>query len=223
MAGHRPEPLLGGKDAERLGIVTFNPEDREPTEDEAGPDSLRKIEDGKVQTTSTREKDQQSMETAKDRCIPGQLRAAGFKVDTGRPQLETVTPDDKEAAKEIAARFYNSVFLPGIGCLKTEPVKVEFEEGFKPEQPPRRGVPYHYQGRLSQHLDMMRKEGTIEDVNPREPLDCVMNVVITDKKESGQIRMNIDGTPLNKGRKMTKYHVKTAAEVRHELEGAAVF
>ena len=223
VAGHRPEPLLGGKDAERLGIVTFNPEGREPTEDEAGPDSLRKIEDGKAQTTSTREKDQQSMETAKDRCIPDKLRAAGFKVDTGRPQIETVTPDDKEAAKKIAARFYNSVFLPGIGCVKTEPVKLEFEEGFKPEQPPRRGVPYHYQGRLSQHLDMMRKEGAIEDVNPREPLDCVMNVVITDKKESGQIRMNIDATPLNKGMKMTKYHVKTAAEVRHELEGAAIF
>ena len=50
-----------------------------------------------------------------------------------------------------------------------------------------------------------------------------MNVVITDKKESGQIRMNIDATLINKGMKMTKYHVKTAAEVRHELEGAAVF
>ena len=120
-----------------------------------------------------------------ERCIPDKLRASGFRVETGRPKTETVTQDDKEAAMQIVTRFYNSVFLPGIGCVKTEPVKLEFEEGFTPTQPPRRGVPYHYQERLSQHLAMMRKEGAIEDVNPREPLDCVMNVVITDKKESG--------------------------------------
>ena len=31
VAGHRPEPLLGVKDAERLGIITFRLEGREPT------------------------------------------------------------------------------------------------------------------------------------------------------------------------------------------------
>ena len=41
------------------------------------------------------------------------------------------------------------------------------------------------------------------DVHPREAVDCVMNVFITDKKEAGQIRMNVDATPINKGIKMT--------------------
>ena len=77
--------------------------------------------------------------------------------------------------------------------------------------------------RLSQHLDMMRKEGAMEDVNPREVVDCTMNLVITDKKSAGQIRMNVDATPINQGIKMTKYHVPTAAEVRHDLENTAVF
>ena len=35
--------------------------------------------------------------------------------------------------------------------------------------------------------------------------------------------MNVDATPLNVGAKMIKYHVKTASEVRHDLEGAAYF
>ena len=69
----------------------------------------------------------------------------------------------------------------------------------------------------------MRQEGAIEDVNPREAVDCVMNVVIADKKEGGQIRMNVDATPINKGIKKTKYHVQTAAEVRHALDVAMVF
>ena len=34
VGGHRPEPLLGDKDAEALGIVTFNPEGRAPEQSE---------------------------------------------------------------------------------------------------------------------------------------------------------------------------------------------
>ena len=122
----------------------------------------------------------------------------------------------------IVKRFHNTVFLPGIGCIKTEPVKLSFDKDFKPTQPPRRGVPYHYQERLAEHLELMEREGAIEPVDPREEVDCTMNVVITDKKSSGQIRMNIDATPINAGIKMTKYHVPTAGEVRHALEGATV-
>ena len=57
----------------------------------------------------------------------------------------------------------------------------------------------------------------IEDVDPKEPIDAVLNIVITDKKAEGEIRMNVDATPLNVGAKMTQYHVKTASEVRHDL------
>ena len=35
--------------------------------------------------------------------------------------------------------------------------------------------------------------------------------------------MNIDATPINAGIKMIKYHIPTAGEVRHALEGATVF
>ena len=67
-----------------------------------------------------------------------------------------------------------------------DPVVLEHEPGFKPIQPPRRSVPYHYRKPLSKHLDLMRREGVIEDVDPNKPIDCVMNAVITNKKKRGR-------------------------------------
>ena len=205
VGGHKPEPLLGDKDAAALGIVTFNPEGREPSQQE-----LEQREEG-------------SVKKMQERSMPEKLRKAGFRVDTDKGPVEVVKQPDKEAAMAIVRKHHTTVFLPGIGCIKTEPVKFSFDKDFKPVQPPRRGVPYHYQSRLSQHLDLMLKEGAIEAVDPREVVECTMNVVVTDKKSSGQIRMNIDATPINAGIKMTKYHVPTAAEVRHALENAKVF
>ena len=50
-----------------------------------------------------------------------------------------------------------------------------------------------------------------------------MNVVITEKNKPGEIRMNVDATPINGGIRRTKFHVRTPQEVRHDLVGAAVF
>ena len=66
-------------------------------------------------------------------------------------------------------------------------VVLEYNPGFKPIQPPIRSVPYHYREPLSQHLNLMRREGVIEDVNPIKPIDCVLNVDITEKKTPGDI------------------------------------
>ena len=136
--------------------------------------------------------------------------------------MECIKPTGKTATMAIVKRFHNTVFLPGIGCIKTEPVKLAFEKDFKPIQPPRRGVPYHYQERLADHLELMEREGAIKPIDPREEVNCTMNVVITDKKSSGQIYMNIDTTPINAGIKMTKYHFPTAGDIRHTLEGAPI-
>ena len=62
-----------------------------------------------------------------------------------------------------------------------------------------------------------------ERVNPKEAIDCILNVAISEKKTQGSIRMNIDARPHNKGAKHTKYHVTTPQEARHKLKGAKVF
>ena len=50
-----------------------------------------------------------------------------------------------------------------------------------------------------------------------------MNVVITEKNETGEIRMNVDATPINGGIRRTKFHVRTQQGVKHDMVGAAVF
>ena len=155
--------------------------------------------------------------------IPSKLHWAGVIVRTGTKVLPRIDQKEKDRAWGIVNLHKVSVFMPGVGKIKVESVVLEHEQGFWPVQPPRRSVPYHYRERLSKHLAMMRREGVSEDVDPREPIDAVLNLVITNKKAPDVIRMNIDATPLNVGAKTTKYHVKRAAEVRDELEGAAFF
>ena len=48
---------------------------------------------------------------------------------------------------------------------------LEHKPEFKPIQPPRRSVPHNHREPLSKHLDLMRREGIIEEVNPNEPIN----------------------------------------------------
>ena len=96
--------------------------------------------------------------------------------------------------------------------MKIKPVKLEYERGFRPIQPPRFAVPYHYHERLSRHLQKLREDGVIEDV------DCFLNIALSEKK-NGDMRMNIDARPLNKGAKMTKYHITnpSGGQAHHQV------
>ena len=60
-------------------------------------------------------------------------------------------------------------------------------------------------------------------MDPKEPIEDFLNLFITNKKAPGEIGMNVDATLINNGVRMTKFQVKTAAEVHHKLEGAAYF
>ena len=84
-------------------------------------------------------------------------------------------------------------------------------------------MPYHYQERVAAHLQKLKSEDIIEDVEPSDHIDRVLNIVVSEKKTEGEIRMNIDARPLNIGAKHTKYHITTPQEVRHVLNGATVF
>ena len=102
--------------------------------------------------------------------------------------------------------------------MKIKPVKLEYELGFRPIQPQGFAVPYHYHARLSWHLQKLREDGVIEDVDPREPIDCVLNLALSEKKNK-DIHMNINARPLNKGAKMTKYHITnpSGGQAHHQV------
>ena len=197
VGGTRPEPLLGDNDAENLGIITFDPRGKESNE------IVNRI--------------------TLNKSIPDKLRQAGMKVKTEKPEFEKPTDKERQETMDIVKEFTGSVFTDKIGLVKVRPVKLEYEKGFDPAQPPRYPIPYHYRDRVSSHLDKLRSEGVIEDVNPSEPIDIILNTTISEKKTAREIRMNIDARPLNLGAKHTKYHITTPQEIRHELNGASVF
>ena len=113
VGGHKPEPLLGDRDAEALGIVTFNPEGREPEQSE-----LEEVN---------------TVQKLKERSLPEKLRAAGFTVNTSKGRVEEIKQEGKVEAMPIVKKYHNTVFLPGIGCIKTDPVGFEFEKNVKPQ------------------------------------------------------------------------------------------
>ena len=133
-----------------------------------------------------------------------------------------LTEADKAVAMKIVHKNTGPVFSDRTGLMKISPVKLEYEEGFVPTQPHRQIIPYAYQPKLSAHLRNLRRDKVITDVDPSEPIDCILNVTFV-KKTEGEIRMNIDMRLMNKGSKHTKYHIPLPQEIRHRLTGAKVF
>ena len=119
------------------------------------------------------------------------------------PKIEKVEKVELEKVMETVRKCKGVVFNgQNIGKINCEPIHLEYESDFKPEQPRFRNVQINYQPKVSKLLDFLRKQDVIEDVDPKDNYDCVMNVVVTDKK-NGSIRMKIDTTPLNHRMKRT--------------------
>ena len=203
VAGTRPEPLLGATDAENLGIIRFNPQGRPATEMDKTSD-VRHITD-------------------RTKSITAKLRHSGVPVQTTKVESQKVENLDRRDALRIIEQYKGTVLTENIGCMKITPVTLQYEKEFKPIQPPQYPIPYHYRERTEEHIKKLKREGVIEDVDPSEPIDCVLNTTISEKKTAGAIRMNIDARPMNVGAKHTKYHVETPQEIRHELKGSKVF
>ena len=201
--GFRPEPLLGDKDAEYLGYITFHREGRKPTH---------------------KEKSINQITTTQAQGIPQRIRDnLEITVETHPDPDTIITQQKRREVKEVVDRYKGLVFNETkIGNLKTKPAHLNYDQAFKPVQPPYRKIPIHYQDEVSKLLKFLRQQGAVTDVDPRTTFDCVMNAVITDKK-NGSIRMNIDNTPQNPGLTRTKFHVQTPQEIRHELKEAKIF
>ena len=89
---------------------------------------------------------------------------------------------------------------------------------------PYRTPPPQFRKELSEHLQFLRENGKIVDVDPNtEEVDAVSNVVLT-RKPSGQMRMNLDARPVNAAMKdIATPHMATPEDVRHRLSGSTRF
>ncbi|KAF0292806.1 uncharacterized protein FJT64_009280 [Amphibalanus amphitrite] len=194
--GHLAEPLLGDADAKALGILHID----------AGGSAREGEPPGHVVGVAG---------------IVDTLAAAGVTVQTKKCTSQDISGDDRRKIAAIVNK-HKKVF-EGVGLLKDDEVSFHIDPEATPVVAPYRPVPLAYQERLSAHLAELRAEGKIEDVGPQEECPWISNVVITEKKEAGKIRMNIDMREPNKAIRRTPRHVTTVAEMRHMLEGARVF
>ena len=201
--GFHPEPLMGDRDAQKLGFIVFNKEGREPKPTQ--PQSIK-------------------YSSNENHCLPQKLRERlNVKIQTKGEVHDAVPMEESNKVKELLKRYQGLVFEENkIGQINTKPIHLDYDKNFKPVQPSFRNILLHYQAEVSRLLQFLREQGVITDADPTKSYDCVMNVVITDKKD-GNIRMNIDNTPQNPGMKRTKFHVQTPQEIRHELKEAKIF
>ena len=178
--GFHPEPLLGDKDAESLGFIVFNPEGRErqPVEVNSIAQKIRDNLQVPVATTGN--------------TIAGEI------------------PEAERTRVEQLIEAHKGLVFSGnrIGKVKTKPIHLEADPDFVPIQPPFYNTPLHYQKEVSEDLQFLREQGAITDIDPSssKTYDCVLNIVVTDKKD-GHIRMNVDATPWNPGMKRTRQQI----------------
>ena len=203
--GYLAEALLGDTDAKELGILQISHKGNPPSHNHNMNDTVAGI-------TSN-------------------VRQAGIKVRTKINKQPDIDPEEKARLQNIL-KNYKQVLRDdeeaGAGLLhdrhgKVEVVKFHINPMVSPVSATFRPIPFSYRDRLSEHLAQLRKEGKIEDVDPNEICPWVSNVVITEKKQKNQIRMNIDMREPNKAIRRTKCHVETIQEVRHKLKGATRF
>ena len=71
-------------------------------------------------------------------------------------------------------------------------------------------------------MKVVSKQKVISDVEPRGSYNCVMNVVITDKR-NGQIVRKTNNTPKNPGMNGKQFHVQTPQDIHHILKEATIF
>ena len=201
--GHLAEPLLGDSDAKALGILAINKKGYHKHEYTTPPPQGNEDPDFAIAG------------------ITKDIRTNGITVNTQKEPDEQISQEEQDRLTSLLNK-HQEVFK-GIGLLKGEEVKFHIDHSVPPVAASYRPVPLAYREKLSAHLQELRKEGKIEDVSPNENCPWISNVVITEKKQKNQIRMNVDMREPNKALRHTKRHVQTIQEIRHQLKDATRF
>ena len=201
--GHLTEALLGDEDAKALGILKVDPKGS--------------TEAMICDTVSG---------------ITANLRNAGIPVRSEKARPPEIPQEEKARIEKLIQSFPEVLkddHEAGSGLLldetlkKTDVVKFHIDPSVTPVAAQFKQVPVAYQEKVSKHLQELRESGKIEDVGPKEHCPWISNIVITEKKQKDQIRMNIDAREVNKALKRTKQHIETVQEIRHKLTGATRF
>ena len=193
------QPLLGDPEATALGFIEFKPDGREPSFEEQQRQEVQRISE-KVSIG------QGSMPDDKD--IP-----------------EITEEEVDECWDIIDDPKYDTIFDGHIGkMVNRKPIVFQADESARIRSQPYRPIPLQHQAEISQHLQFLRDNGKLVNINPNiDRVDTCSNLVIS-RKPSGQLRMNVDARPINAtAADIVTPHMTTPEDVRHKLTGSTRF
>ncbi len=191
------QPLLGDPEATALGFIVFKPEGREP---------------------SCAEREQQ-IQRISDKVSIGMGPMPDDSI------IPTITKEEVDECWNIINHpKYASIFDGHIGkMMNRKPIVFQADDTRIVSQP-YRPIPLQFQQEISEHLQFLRDNNKLVDVNPNiDRIENCMNLVIS-RKSSGKLRMNVDARPINaKAADIVTPHMTTPEEVRHRLSGSTRF
>ena len=189
----KEQSLLGEADAIALGIVTLDLKGSPPHKSDA--EVINKIEYGQLS-----------------------FEAPGEIVSGGETQAE-IDKNMKQIMKDFPKLFSDST-----GKVKGPPIKIQVRDDATPVIQPGRRIPLHYMEKLKSELERMKREDIIEGpIEIEVPGTFLSNIVITDKKDTGDIRVTLDCQEVNKVIYPTHEPIPTSDELRHNLIGCDRF
>ena len=120
---------------------------------------------------------------------------------------------------------YDTIFDGHIGkMVNRKPIVFQADESARIRSQPYRPIPLQHQAEISQHLQFLRDNGKLVNINPNiDRVDTCSNLVIS-RKPSGQLRMNVDARPINAtAADIVTPHMTTPEDVRHKFTGSTHF
>ncbi len=115
-------------------------------------------------------------------------------------------------------------FSSKTGKYTGPPIKLHYPAEYNPHIQPNRRIPLHYVDLAYDELQRLIKDDVYEGpIEVEEPGTFINNLVITDKKNSKDVRLTIDCREVNKILYATHETIPTVEELRHELLGSDRF
>ena len=130
------------------------------------------------------------------------------------------TVQSEETITSNLLKEYADLFR-GIGKMKGVKVDLHVDPAITPVAQAHRRIPFSVRPKLEAELEKLEADDIIERVE--KPTSWVSPVVITPKRSSNEIRLNVDMKEANKAIPQTHIVMPTLDDIINELNGATVF
>ena len=130
------------------------------------------------------------------------------------------TVQSEETITSNLLKEYADLFR-GIGKMKGVKVDLHVDPAITPVAQAHRRIPFSVRPKLEAELEKLDADDIIERIE--KPTSWVSPVVITPKRSSNEIRLNVDMREANKAIPRTHTVMPTLDDIINELNGATVF